>query len=56
MSNFKEWFTSNVTEYTYLCEQFYLDCELIDADLRKQRLRNWIEYAYKAGQQTKEEQ
>jgi hypothetical protein len=46
---FNEWFTSNATEFTFICEQFYGDCELTDVELRKKLLKGWLECAYKQG-------
>ena len=46
---FNEWFTSNATEFTFICEQFYGDCELNDVELRKKLLKGWLECAYKQG-------
>ena len=46
---FNEWFTNNATEFTFICEQFYGDCELNDVELRKKLLKGWLECAYKQG-------
>ena len=46
---FNEWFSSNATEFTFICEQFYGDCELNDVELRKKLLKGWLECAYKQG-------
>jgi hypothetical protein len=46
---FNEWFTSNATEFTFICEQFYSDCELNDLELRKSLLKGWLIAAFRAG-------
>lgn len=46
---FITWFTSNATEFTFICEQFFGDCELTDVDLRKKLLKGWLECAYNQG-------
>lgn len=49
---FNEWFTSNATEFTFICEQFYSDCELNDIHLRKSLLKQWLFAAFEAGANT----
>ncbi len=46
---FITWFTSNATEFTFICEQFYGDAELTDVELRKKLLKGWLETAFKQG-------
>jgi hypothetical protein len=46
---FNEWFISNATEFTFVCEQFYGDAELNDVELRKKLLKGWLETAFKQG-------
>ena len=46
---FEEWFTSNASDYTFIAEQFYDDCELSDLELRKKLLKGWLLCAFKEG-------
>lgn len=54
-NGFEEWFTSNATDYVFICELFYFDCELNNEELRKKRLKDWIKQAYLAGYESAKE-
>ena len=46
---FNDWFASNASDFTFICEQFFTDVELENVELRRKLLKGWIMEAYKAG-------
>jgi hypothetical protein len=46
---FEDWFTSNASEFTFICEQFFTDVELENVELRRKLLKGWVYLAFTEG-------
>jgi len=46
---FQDWFTDNLTPYTFRCEWAYGDIVTDDIKTREENMKNWMKSAYYAG-------